>query len=354
MAFLTIPNVRPVGLACAVPKQVKDIKIQDCFASEAEAEKTIALTGVKECRIAPADKVCSDYCYEAAERLIQEIGWEKDSIDCMIYVSVSRDYIEPNTATVIQGRIGLPKTCYTIDVPMACSGYCYGLSTISALLSLGCMKRALLLVGDTPSKILSPKDKTMWGIHGDAGSATALEYDPAAAPIRFNLMSDGGSYNAIIAPATGVREPVTEESFKMEEIEPGIVMNRTHVRMDGMAVFSFTISQIPKCINNLCEYFKIDLHSDVDFLLLHQANKYIDEKIRQKLKMPTEKVPYCLEKFGNTSSATIPMTMVTQIREQIQSNRNRLVLCGFGGGLSWASVYLEVDNMVVLPLIEID
>ena len=100
MAFLTIPNVRPVGVACAVPKQVKDIKTLNCFATEAEAQKTIQLTGVKECRIAPDDKVCSDYCFEAAEKLIAELGWEKDTIDCLVYVSVSRDYIEPNTATV--------------------------------------------------------------------------------------------------------------------------------------------------------------------------------------------------------------------------------------------------------------
>ncbi len=354
MAFLTIPNVRPVGLACAVPKQVKDIKTQVCFTSEAEAEKTIALTGVKECRVAPADMVCSDYCYEAAERLIQDIGWEKSSIDCLIYVSVSRDYIEPNTANVIQGKMGLPKTCYAIDVPMACSGYCYGLSVIAALLSFGSMKRGLLLVGDTPSKILSPQDKTMWGIHGDAGSATALEYDHSAKPIKFNFLGDGNSFNAIIAPASGVREPITEDSLKMKEVAPGIFMNRTHVRMDGMAVFSFTISQVPKCIKSLCENFDIDLYNDVDYLLLHQANKYIDEKIRQKLKMPAEKVPYCLEKFGNTSSATIPMTIVTQIREQIQNNHQKILLCGFGGGLSWASVYFEVDKIVVLPLIEID
>lgn len=354
MAFITIPNVRLVGLACAVPKQVKVIKSLDCFASESEAEKTIKLTGVEQCRIAPEGKVCSDYCYEAAENLIAELCWEKSTIDCLVYVSVSRDYIEPNTATVLQGRLDLPRTCYTIDVPMACSGYCYGLSVVCSLLSLGCLKRAILLVGDTPSKILSPKDKTMWPLHGDAGSATALEYDPMATPIKFNLMSDGKSFNAIIAPATGVRERVTERSLVMEEIEPGIIMNRTHVRMDGMAVFSFTISQIPKCINALCERFNIDLQNDVDYLLLHQANKYLDDKIRQKLKVPAEKVPYCLNKYGNTSSCTIPMTIVTQIREQAMAGKKKLVMCGFGAGLSWSSVFMEIENLKVLPLIEIE
>jgi len=216
------------------------------------------------------------------------------------------------------------------------------------------MKRALLLVGDTPSKILSPFDKTMWPLHGDAGSATALEFEPSAAPIKFNLMSDGASWNAIIAPASGVREPITEKSLVMEEVEPGIVMNRTHVRMDGMAVFSFTISQVPKCIKELCEYFDINLEKDIDYMLLHQANRYIDDKIRRKLKLPVEKVPYCLETYGNTSSCTIPMTMVTQIREKLETCNNKIVMCGFGAGLSWASVFMELNKLIVLPLIEVD
>ncbi len=350
MAYLTINNVKICGIAAAVPKEVESVASSPCFAA-GEAEKVIALTGVKERRIAPEGMVCSDYCIKAAEELITKLDWDKDTIDALIYVSVSRDYIEPNTATVIQGKLNLPISCYTIDVPMACSGYCYGLSVIGSLLSTGCMKRALFLVGDSPSKIMSPLDKTLWPLHGDAGTATALEYDENATPIHFNLLSDGTQYDAIIAPSSGVREPVCEESLQMVEIESGVIRNRTHVAMDGTSVFSFTMKRVAKCINSLCEQFGIDLQS-VDYLLLHQANVYIDEKIRKKLNLPIEKVPYCLETYGNTSSATIPMTMVTKISHELQNNNNKMVLCGFGAGLSWASVYLETDHIVVLPLIE--
>lgn len=350
MAYLSIPNVKIEGVAAAVPKEKKNTLTLECFAP-GEAEKVIGVTGVHESRIAPVGKVCSDYCTTAAQRLMEELQWGKDTIDALIYVSVSRDYIEPNTATVIQGRLGLSENCYTIDVPMACSGYCYGLSVIGSLMSTGNIERALLLVGDTPSKIMSPLDKTLWPLHGDAGTATALVYDPLASPILFDLRSDGTRSNAIIAPASGVREPITEDSFKMETIDTGIVRNRTHVAMDGMGVFSFTISSVPKCIKSLCEHFDLDLQS-VDYLLLHQANEYIDEKIRKKLDLPKVKVPYCLNEFGNTSSATIPMTMVTRIYEQLKNKRNKMILCGFGAGLSWAAVYIETEKIKVLPLIE--
>ena len=351
MAFLTIPNVSIKGVAAAVPKEKKIVAELECFA-EGEAEKTITQTGIRESRLAPEGMVCSDYCCEAAERLIEKLGWEKESIDALIYLSVSRDYIEPNTATVIQGRMGLPKTCYTIDVPMACSGYCIGLSVIGSLLSLGCMKRALMLVGDTPSKIMSPLDKTLWPIHGDAGTATALEYDTEAKPMLFNIMSDGSQKEAIIAPASGVRNPVTEEDLKMVKEDEGIIRNNTHVKMDGMGVFSFTMSQVPKAIKATMDNFGIEVEK-TDFLLLHQANHYIDEKIRKKLKFPEEKTPYCMEEFGNTSSGTIPMTMVTRISEQLKNGNNRLLMSGFGAGLSWAVVYVETDRIEVLPLIEI-
>lgn len=351
MAFLTIPNVKIRGVAAAVPRDIKDVSKLECFA-EGDAEKTIELTGVRESRLAPDNMVCSDYCMEAAEKLIEKIGWEKDSIDALIYLSVSRDYIEPNTATIIQGKMGLPNTCYTIDVPMACSGYCYGLSVIGSLLSLGCMKRALMLVGDTPSKIMSPLDKTLWPIHGDAGTATALEYNAKSKPMFFNMMSDGKQMNAIIAPASGVREPITVEDLKMVKIDEGIIRNRTHVKMDGMGVFAFTMSQVPKCIQALIDNFNIEI-GDVDYLLLHQANHYIDEKIRKKMKFPEERTPYCLQNFGNTSSATIPMTMVTKISDQLRNGNKKLVMSGFGAGLSWAAVYVETESIEVLPLIEI-
>lgn len=351
MAFIKIPNTKIVGMAGAVPKEIGKISDLEYYTPQ-EAENVTGLTGIRERRIAPDGMVCSDYCQKAAEELIADLGWEKESIDLLIYVSVSRDYNEPNTATVIQGKMGLPISCATMDVPMACSGFCYGLSVVGSYLALGQWKRALLLVGDTQTKLTSPLDKTLYPLMGDCGTATALEYSPDAAPMYFNLLNDGAKTTTIYAPSSGVREQVTEKSLVMEEIEPGVIRNRTHIIMNGMDVFAFAISQIPKCINQLCEHFEIDLQS-ADYLLLHQANKYIDEKIRKKLKFPEEKTPYCLDEYGNTSSGTIPLTMISRIPEQLGQGKKKLVMSGFGAGLSWASVFMETENVRVLPIIEI-
>jgi len=210
-----------------------------------------------------------------------------------------------------------------------------------------------LLVGEMTSKNQSPLDKTVWPLHGDAGSATLLEYNPDAKhPMQFNLGSDGSGWETIICREVGVRYPTTEESLKYKKFEEGVERNGTQCSMDGMNVFSFAITRPGQCIRELCEKYDIDL-PQIDYLLIHQANKMIDEKIRKRLKLPAEKVPYSMTYFGNTSSCTIPITMTSQIREELSSKENELVMCGFGSGLSWGSAHVFTDRIACLPVIEI-
>lgn len=350
MAYLTINNVGIRGMAASVPKEVEKLTECKCFI-EGEAAKVSALTGIQERRIAPEGKVCSDYGVIASEHIIKALGWEKESIDGLIFVSVSRDYIEPNTANVIQHKLGLSQDCYCLDIPMACTGYCYGLSVAAALISNSGLKRVLLIVGDTQSKLVSPLDKTLWPLTGDCATVTALEYDTQASPMLFQMCNDGSRYEAIIAPASGVRIPVKEELLKPEVIDAGIVRNRTHIYMDGMAVFGFAITTVAKSTSSFLEHFGIDIES-IDYLLLHQANKFIDEKIRKKLKFSEEQTPYSITKYGNTSSGTIPMTMVSELRGPLEKKSCKLLLCGFGAGLAWSSVFIETKKILILPVIE--
>jgi 3-oxoacyl-[acyl-carrier-protein] synthase-3 len=351
MAFLSFPNVKLSGMAAAVPKEVKEVRNLPFFES-GEAEKVINLTGIERSRVAPAELCCSDLCYEAAEKLLADLNWEKSDIEALIYVSLSRDYVTPATASLLQYRLGLSHECYAVDIPLACSGYIYGLSTVSALITNGSIKKALLLVGETTSKLQSPLDKTLWPLHGDAGTATALEYEEGDVGVKFHVASDGSRGDAIINPDGGTRNPITEKSLVMEEIEPGVVRNRTQSLMDGMGVFGFSITDPPKSIQALCNHFQIDIQN-IDYLLLHQANKYMDEKIGKKLKVSSEKIPYSLRQYGNTSSASIPMTMVTALKDVLPTKRLLLILCGFGSGLSWGSAYLETEKIVCPQLIEI-
>lgn len=352
MAFLSINNVEIKGVACAVPKAIKVAKEQPFFTA-VEAENFTNVTGVISSHVAPPSMTLSDLCEEAANRLLGKAAWDRESIDLIMFVSTSRDfYICPNTANILQHKLGLKTDCVALDLPFACSGYVYGLSVASSMLQSGQLKRALLLVGEMTSKNQSCLDKTVWPLHGDAGSATLLEYNPEAKhPMQFNLCSDGSGWEAIICREVGVRYPTTEESLVVKKYDEGIERNGMQCSMDGMSVFSFAISKPGKCIKELCEHFDIDLH-DIDYLLIHQANKMIDEKIRRKLKLDSSKVPYSMPYYGNTSSCTIPITMTSQIREELEAEEKELVMCGFGSGLSWGAAHIYTDTIICLPVIE--
>lgn len=351
MAFLKIENVKISGLATCVPKESESLRGLECFA-EGEAEKVSLVTGIRERRVAPPGVVCSDYCVVAANKLLEALNWDRSSVDVIVYVPLARDYNEPNTANILQHRIGLSTECVALDMPMACSGYIYGLATISSLMQTGNLRRGLLFVGDTQSKMISRLDKTLWPINGDSASVTALEFDSNAGSMSFILRSDGEDYQALIAPASGVREYPTAQSFINEKVSDGIIRSRNHIQMDGMAVFNFAIRQPFTTIMDLCRKESINI-TDIDYLLLHQANKMIDEKIRKKLKLPEDKVPYSLDEYGNSSSGTIPMTMSARLREPLESRKLNLVMCGFGAGLSWGALHVITDKIKVLPIIEI-
>lgn len=353
MAFLEINHVVIRGVACAVPRRIK-VAAEQPFFTPAEAENFTSVTGVVSSHLAPNGMTLSDLCQVAADRLMDEADWNRSTVDLVVFVSTSRDfYICPNTANILQDKLGLKTSVMAIDLPFACSGYVYGLSVASSLMQTGQLKRALLLVGEMTSKNQSPMDKTVWPLHGDAGSATLLEYNPDAKhPMQFNLGSDGSGWETIICREVGVRYPTTEESLKYKKFEEGVERNGTQCSMDGMNVFSFAITRPGQCIRELCEKYNIDL-PQIDYLLIHQANKMIDEKIRKRLKLPEEKVPYSMTYYGNTSSCTIPITMTSQIREELSSKENELVMCGFGSGLSWGSAHVFTDRIACLPVIEI-
>lgn len=354
MAFLEIENVEIKAVATAVPKQIKIAREQSFF-TDIEAENFTNVTGVVSSHVAPADMTLSDLCQAAAEELFKASGWMRESIDLIIFVSTSRDfYICPNTSNILQDKLGLRTDCMAFDMPFACSGYVYGLSVASSMMQNGQLKRALLCVGEMTSKNQSSLDKTVWALHGDAGSATLLEYNPEAKhPMQFNLNGDGSGWEAIICREVGIRYPTTEESLKIKKYDEGIERNGMQCSMDGMSVFSFAISKPGKCIKDLCEHFEIDLPK-IDYLLIHQANKMIDEKIRKKLKLAEEKVPYSMPFYGNTSSCTIPITMTSQIREALCEKENEVVMCGFGSGLSWGAAHVLLNQIICLPVIEID
>ena len=354
MAFLSISNVSLRGVAACVPKRIVENRDLPLFAKD-EAEKVIATIGVERRRcVAEDDENCctSDFCFHAANRLLEDLKWNASEIDVLILVTQTQDYRNPATACILQDRLGLPLNCIAFDVSLGCSGYIYGLTLISSMMQTGALKKGVLMVGDTLSLVSSPEDKSRAMLFGDAGTVTALEFDSAAKPMEFQLATDGSGYQAIITPHSAFRHRVTPESFIMEDFGNGIKRAPVHSVLDAMEVFSFGISRAPQSVKQMWEHYNIN-PDVIDYYLFHQANKFLNERIRKKLKLPPEKVPYNLKDFGNTSSASVPLLMVTNLREQLESRPTNLLCCAFGVGLSWGSVHLNLDRIVCPPLLEI-
>jgi 3-oxoacyl-[acyl-carrier-protein] synthase-3 len=344
MAFLEVKNVRIAGISACVPQEIEENRTLPLFSSEEEAEKFIASTGIER-RHTSRKHLTSDLCFFAAEKLISDLGWDKQDIDALIFVTQGPDYVLPATSCILQDRLRLNEECYTLDISLGCSGWVYGLSVAANLLSSGMMKKALFLCGDT-SHGTSREDKSAYPLFGDAGTVTALEFSEQTGSFKFHFATDGSGYDAIIIPDGGARNPFSEKSLEMAEIEPGIKRNRLNTVLNGMDIFAFGISKAPQTIRKLSEKFGVDLNT-VDYFVFHQANKFMNEKIRKKLKLPEEKVPYSLKNFGNTSSASIPLTISTELRKKISMGKYSFIGCGFGVGLSWATVAFDLDKVGV-------
>lgn len=351
MAFLTIPNVSIEGIVSCIPRQRHLVSECKCLTPE-EASKLTATTGIAERRIAEVATCSSDLCVEAANNLINKLQWSRNEIEAVVFVTQTPDYILPATSPLIQERLKLSQDCYTLDISLGCSGYVYGLTTLAGLLSTGSIKKALLLVGDTVSKVCSPLDKSTYPLFGDAGTATALIHNPSAPPILANMKSDGSGYKAIMINDGGFRNPYSSSTLTNVEVSAGISRNAANLILEGMDVFSFGITKAPAVTKELLSKGGLSV-ADVDYFIFHQANMMMNEKIRKKLDLDISKVPYSLEKYGNTSCATIPLTMTTQISQRLLSQTNKLVLCGFGVGLSWGAVYMEALPMKVIDNISL-
>ena len=350
MGTASVHNVGIAGIAACVPRHVAN-NHDNPYLSAEEREKTIRTTGIEYRRVASSEQCTSDLCAKAAEGLLQELDWSAGEIDALVFVSQTADYPLPATAPLLQHRLGMPKSCLALDINLGCSGYTYGLQVLSSLLSAGGLKRGLLLVGDTSTKIISPTDRSVATLFGDAGSATALEHRPGAV-MHFDFGTDGGGFEAIIIPDGGQRSPVSDRSLVVAQLEEGIARNRCQLALDGVEVFNFSIREVPRTVRNVLSLAGKQAE-EIDAFVFHQANRFMNELIGKKLKVAPERIPSTLRDFGNTSSASIPLTIVARLRPAITETRMTLVLSGFGVGLSWSTAFIETDRISCPAVMEI-
>ncbi|MBQ8958964.1 MAG: ketoacyl-ACP synthase III [Bacteroidales bacterium] len=349
MAILHYDNIGIKAIAACVPPEIEYNKDLGHFMTEEEIQKAIQNIGIEERRIAAKEVCSSDLCFKAAEKLLSDNDIDKSTIDALIFVSQTADYHQPATAPLLQHRLGLSKNTLAFDINLACSGYVYGLSTAYAYAFQQGINRVLLLVGETMSKIVSRRDKVNTPLFGDAGTATLIEKGAFGKSV-FSLHSDGSGSEVMMIPDGGFRNPTTNESLVDEMDANGDVRNRLQFRMDGMAVFNFGMSEEPRDIKNLLAEAGLDL-SQLDLLIYHQANKFMTDFFTKWLKFDKAKTPYSIRKFGNTSSASIPLTIVTELKNAYPERKN-VILSGFGAGLSWGSVLLDLTSCRISELIE--
>jgi 3-oxoacyl-[acyl-carrier-protein] synthase-3 len=350
MNTLSFQGIDIVAVAASVPKTIvrNEEFAKQLFPDEVSLQKTIETIGVKERRVT-SNLICSsDLCFAAAEKLITECEIDRSEIDVVIFVSQTPDYRIPATAILLQNKLGLSKQTIAFDVNLGCSGYVYGLSIAYSFANNAGVRKVLLLVGDTPTKFTSENDKSSALLFGDAGTATLIQKTCSETVTSFNLFSDGGGSSSLIIKGGAYRNQSNADSFTLETDEDGNVRHSEQLYMNGGEIFNFTLREVSKSIHQLLELQRIEI-ADIDQFVFHQANKFMIDFLCKKIKIAPEKFLNSLENFGNTSAASIPLTLVVN-RER---NFNQVMLSGFGVGLSWGNCCTNISNAKILNLIEI-
>lgn len=316
----------------------------------ARLKKTI---GLNKRRVVEPGTTALDLCESAAQQLLKSAGLSVAEIDALVFVTQTSDYQQPCNAAVMHGRLGFSRDCAALDVNLGCSGYVYGLWLAHMMVSSGGCKRVLLLAGDTISRIVNTKDRTVAPVFGDGGSATLIEYSEEAGLAQFSLETDGSGFEKLIVPAGGMRQPCSEVTAEESVDADGNRRSLENLFMDGAEIFNFSISVEPQSVKELLDYAGLGT-DEVDYFVFHQANRYILGNIAKRLKLDTEKVPMqTVERYGNQSSASIPCALSGELSDALlKGTSKKVLLSGFGVGLSWASVVLDLSGLQVCEIIE--
>ena len=351
MSFFQFSHIKISAVSAAVPTEIVTVEsFADRFGQD-YVEKFQESTGVRQFRKTKKHQTASDLCYAAAENIIGKKGLNREDIGLAIFVAHSTDYRRPATACVLHKRLGLSKECVAFDIALGCSAFVYGLQVACSMMANSNIEKALLMVGETLTKMVNDHDKSVSMLFGDGGAAILLEKTTDDSDIKGLLKTDGSGYKAIIAPAGGFRNiDATTENFIWPD---GNTRNLYNTIMAGEDVFAFTISAVPRTVKEFLKETGTTVE-DYDCLAFHQANQFIAKMLCKKLKCDESKMPLCLDRFGNPSAPAIPMVICDTFGNKNENKDIHFLMCGFGVGLSWGvtSATINVDN--ILPIIETD
>jgi len=352
MAVIKFENVGITALSGAVPRTVIDNYSYTQHFTASDVKEVVDKIGVYERRFADENTCSSDLCFVAAEKLLTDNNIDRNDIDLLIFVSQTPDYRMPATSVLMQHRLGLPKTTVAFDLVMGCSGFIYGLTVVYALMQNGGFKKALLLDGETRSKVYSPKDRRTAFMFGDAGVAALIENDVKFGKSYFSMNSDGSRGDLIRIDGGGYRHPSSIETLTEKVVDEfGNRRNDEQGYMNGGDVFNFVISEIPNDIKTLLNFSGKNM-DDIDYFVFHQANKFINSYLSKKLKLNPLKTPSTIEKYGNTSSVSVPITIVSELKDKLHEEKS-ILLSAFGVGMTWATGLINLCNCRISEIVEL-
>lgn len=302
-------------------------------------DKIVEKLGIKKRHIVSTNETALDLAEKAVNLFFNEYKINRSSVDFILLCTQSPDYFLPTSACILQSRIGLPVTCGALDFNLGCSGFVYGLSLAKGLIAGKIANNILVITSETYSLYLHPQDKSNKSIFGDAATVTLISTDGIAEIKNFSLGTDGNGYENLIVKSGALRNP--EKTHLLKWDESGNPVSDDYLYMNGTEIFSFIIDVVPKLVDDTLKknFLKKE---DISLYVLHQANKYMLEVLRKKMKISYEQFYYCLENFGNTVSSTIPIALKEAIKES--KLHGNILLAGFGVGYSWGGCIIKIHD----------
>lgn len=344
-----INGVKIRAISSCVPKTELDLHSLCENFGESEVNKIINTTGVKSIRQVDKNTTTSDLCYLSSKKILLDCKIKPNEIDGLIFVSQTGDYKMPQTSHILQHRLGLKEDTICFDLPIGCNGYIYGLFQASLLIQSSACKKVLVLCGDTTTKMINDKDRSLKMVFGDGGSSTLIE--KGEDEMSFIIYSDGEKYQDLIIKSGGCRMPYSELENELIIDVDGNARRNSDLYMDGMSIFNFAIKRVPLLIDEILQYNGWN-KEDVDLFALHQANKFMIDYLRKKIKVNLDKMPVVVDGFGNTGPATIPILLTELLGNSNVLNYNKVILCGFGVGLSWGALTCDLTKTNIIKTLE--
>ncbi len=349
MSYFHVSDIKIEGIATAVPKnKINYTDFYDQFGKE-YMDKFVKSSGIKSLYKTKEWQTASDLGYAAAHYLFEKLGFDSKNLGLLVFATQAPDYKKPGNSSILHYRMGLPKECACVDMYAGCSGFVYGLQTIGAMMQSMDMEYALLIVSDTASKQMCENDRSTVVLIGDAGAAILLKKEKSSEPRVTLLEADGSGYRTLIIPAGGARYP--DASHDVFHYADGVERTLYHSHMDGMKVFTFAIQEVPRAIKDYFAYTKTRCE-DYDALCLHQANLFIMNRVADQIKFGRDKLLISIDRYGNTSTASIPLTLCDYYGDK--QGEFRILASGFGIGLAWGVTSLQVSAENIFPIIETD